>query len=274
MTAAFFFTGMAACIKAISSTIPLYEMVFFRSAISVLLLSLLMLRRGTSFRAKNLPLMVTRSLAGLIAMTCNFYALGHLAFGDVAMLVHTFPLFVALLSFLFLGERLTRSLLFWIFIAMLGIALILKPQLNFFNYAGWIALLASFFTAVVVVVVHQSSETDPSLRIAFYFTATCTLVGAAVMAQHFVLPNLQETLYLLGAGLLGTGGQIVMTRAYGMEDVSRLSPLAYVGVVLSFIVGILFWNEIPTLGSMIGSLIVILCCIQIARIEKPGIVVD
>lgn len=47
--------------------------------------------------------------------------------------------------------------------------LILRPQLDFLNYAGFIALMASFFSAVVVVAIHQSHETDPSLRIAFYF---------------------------------------------------------------------------------------------------------
>ena len=274
LTASVFFTAMAACIKAVSPGIPLYESVFFRSGISAVVLGGLLWHRGVSFRARNFPILIARSLSGFLAMSCNFYALGHLAFGDAAMLVNTFPLFVALLSFLFLGERPTRPLLLWMGIAMAGIVLILRPQLNFLNYAGFIALLAAFFSGVVVVAIHQSHETDPSLRIAFTFTATCTFISLPVMLQNFILPDFRETSLLVASGILGTAGQIVMTHAYGLEDVSRLSPLAYFGVVLSFLMGVAFWGEIPTLWSLAGSLVVILCCIQIARLERPTPVME
>lgn len=274
LTAAFFFTSMAAAVKAVSPEIPLYEIVFFRSTISVVVLGILMCANRIPFRARNFPLLATRSLSGFLAMSCNFYALGHLTFGDTSMLVNTFPLFVALLSFLFLGERPTRTLLFWILVALIGIVLILRPQLNFLNYAGFIALMASFFSAVVVVAIHQSHETDPSLRIAFYFTASCTLISAPIMLQNFVLPTPRETAFLVLMGLMGTGGQIVMTKAYGLEEVSRLSPLAYFGVILSFLMGIIFWKEIPTAWSIAGSAVVMLCCIQIARLEKPTPLID
>ena len=69
--------------------------------------------------------------------------------------------------------------------------------------------------------------------------------------------------------IMYNGGQIVMTKAYGMEEVSRISPLAYFGVVLSFLMGVIFWGEIPTLWSIVGSAMVMLCCVQIARLEKP-----
>ena len=274
IAASVFFTGMAACIKAASPDIPLYELVFFRSAISALVLGLLLWGRKMDFRARNLSLLVTRSLSGFLAMSCNFYALGHLPFGDAAMLVSTFPIFVAVLSFLFLGERPTRSL--WILIAAswAGILLILRPQFHFWNFAGLIALLAAVLSAVVVIVIHQSHESDPSLRIAFYFTATCAFLALPVMLQRFVTPNLRETLLLTASGLLGTAGQIAITRAYGFEEVSRLAPLAYTGVVLSFLFGLIFWNEIPTAWSILGGSIVILCCILIARREKPTPVIE
>jgi drug/metabolite transporter (DMT)-like permease len=274
LSAAFFFTAMAACVKAVSPKIPLYETVFFRSIISVLILGYLMRRRGIRFRARNFPLMMTRSLSGLAAMSCNFYALGHLSFGDSAMLVHTFPIFVAILSFIFLGERPTKKLLLLIVISWIGILLILRPHLNFLNFAGFIALLAAIFSAIVVVVIHQTHETDPSLRIALYFTGICTFVSLPIMLQHFEVPNFRETALLIGSGLFGTAGQIVMTKAYGLEDVSRLSPLAYIGVILSFIMGVLFWNEVPNTWSLVGGLVVISCCIQIARLEKPAPVIE
>lgn len=274
ITAVTCFTCMAASIKAVSSSIPLYESVFCRSAISALLLGFLMWKRRIPFRAKNFPLLFTRSLSGLLAMSCNFYVLGKLSLGDASMLVNTFPIFVALLSFLFLDERPSRVLLTWIAVAMAGIILILRPQFDFINYAGFIALLAAIFSAVVVVVIRQSHETDPSLRIAFYFTAIAAFVSFPIMLESFVRPGLREAGLLGLAGLFGTAGQILMTRAYGLEDVSRLSPLSYVGVVMAFVLGILFWKEIPTAWSIAGTAIVMAACIQIARLEKPTPVIE
>lgn len=274
VAAAFFFTGMAACVKAVSPRIPVWEVIFFRSVITAAIIGALLAHRRISFRANNFSLLITRSLSGFLAMSCNFYALGHLSLGDAAMLVNTFPVFVAILSFVFLGERPSRRLLLWIVIAMVGIVLVLRPQLNFLNYAGFIALMAAVFSAIVVVAIHQSHETDPSLRIAFYFTATCTFISIPIMLQHFVTPASREWVFLIGSGLIGTGGQILMTRAYGMDEVSRLSPLAYVSVILSFIAGVVFWDEIPTHWSLVGSLVVIGACLVIAKMKKPIPVLD
>ena len=275
IAASFFFVAMAACIKEVSGRMPVYETVFFRAFVSAVILGGLMKARRTGFRAKNLPLMLTRSLSGFAAMSCNFYALGKLSFGDACTLVNTFPVFAALFSFLFLGERPTKAL--WVLIALswAGIFMILRPQFHFLNFAGFVALLAAIFSAVVIVVIHQTHETDPSLRIAFYFTALCAFIAFPLMMQDFVPPDAREWALLLGAGILGTGGQILMTRAYGLSDVSRLAPLSYVAVVLSFVAGMIFWGEIPTPWSVAGSAVVILGCVLIARLEKqPPVAAD
>lgn len=263
-----FFTGMAACVKALAVHIPLYEMIFFRSGISALLLWILLRQRRIPVRATRMRLLLIRSLLGFIAMSCNFYALSHLPLGDAAILTNSFPIFVALLSFFLLDERPDRGLFLWITIALLGIALILKPQFNFFNYTGLLALLSSLLNGMVVIAIHISHETDPSPRIAFYFMAVCTLLATPPMLHHFVTPQGPEIWFLVGMGLFGAIGQILMTRAYGLEDVSRLAPLAYSGVIFSFLIGILFWEEIPTWSAGLGSLVVIVSCIRIAKREQ------
>lgn len=269
VTAMVLYTAMSACVKAVSGRIPVSESIFFRASIAAFLIGVLAMSRGVSFKAGNVPLLVARSLSGLLAMSCNFYALGKMTLGDLSVLGNTFPIFVAVLSAVFLDEKLTRALIVWIAVALMGILILLRPDFHFFNVTGLIVLLGAFFSAIVVIVIHQSHETEPSLRIAFYFMMTCTIVSIPLMAQHYVIPTRLELLFLTGAGVFGTGGQILMTRAYGLEDVSRLAPLAYSGVVFSFLAGLLFWGEMPTLASMAGGFIVILACLRIFRLEKP-----
>lgn len=271
---AIFYALMSACVKAVGPAIPIYEVIFFRAGMSVFVIGILLQKKSIAFKAKNLSVLMFRSITGLTAMACNFYVLNHLTLGDASMLVNTFPLFVALLSIFILGEKPSPALWLWIVLAIAGVSIILKPQFNFFNYAGFIALISALLTGVVVVAIHQSHETEPALRIAFYFTTISTLFCVPLLFYHVVMPDLRQSLFLTGAGIFGTIGQITMTKAYGLEDVSKLAPLASVGVLFSFILDILFWSAIPSLWTLAGGTLVLFACAQIARLEKTEPIVE
>lgn len=274
ISATFFFTAMGACVKGASQTIPLFEIVFTRSIVSVIMLAFFLQWRGITYRAGNPLMLISRALAGSLAIGCNFYALGHLNFGDATVLLLTFPVFVALLSFIFLGERPSRRLLMLIGIAWLGIALILKPQLDVVNFAGLIALLAAIFSSLDVMTVHLSTRTDHALRIAFYLVAGASLMSFPLMLQNFVWPTPFTALLLLGAGVFGTFAQILISQAYGLGEVSRLSPLSYVSVVNAFVLGLIVWDEVPHWSSLLGAGTVVVCCIVIARLKKTEPLLD
>lgn len=267
--AAILFSCMAACIKAVSPRISVAESVFFRSLVPSIAFGFLMVRERLSFRTSHFPLLLTRSLLGLLAMSCKFYALGHLALGDTAILGSTFPIFVVLFASFFLSEKITGGLMFWILVALGGVGLILQPQFEFLNYAGLIALLSSALTALVVTVIHQLRQIEKATRIIFYFSVTCLLVSLPVMLQDFVWPDARELSFLLVAGGLATLGQFLITYAYGLEEISKLSPLSYAGILTSFILGIIFWHEVPTWEAIVGGLVVVLCCVRIIRMRKP-----
>ena len=186
------------------------------------------------------------------------------------MLLLTFPVFVALFSFLFLGERPTRKLLLLIAIAWGGILLIIEPQFRVLNFAGLIALLAGLFSSIDVIAIGALRRNENPLRITVYFVALSSLISFPLMLQDFIWPSVQDWIALLGAGLAGTVAQVAISQAYGLDDTSRLAPLSYVSVVFAFAVGLFFWQEIPPITSVVGSLVVVYCCIRIARLEKSG----
>ena len=159
-------------------------------------------------------------------------------------------------------------------IAWLGIALILKPQLDVVNFAGLIALLAAIFSSLDILTVHLSTRTDHALRIAFYLVAGASLISFPLMLQDFVWPTRVAWLFLLGAGVFGTFAQILISQAYGLGEVSRLSPLSYLSVVNAFFLGLIIWGEIPQGSSLLGSGLIVVCCVFIARIEKTEPLLD
>ncbi len=268
--AGFFFTVMGACVKGAAASLPLFEIVFFRSLVSLVVMGLILKQLGQRFRPHNFPLMSSRAVAGFLGVCCNFYGLSHLGLGDATVLLLTFPIFVALLSIFFLGEKPTRQLVILIALAWIGIALILKPQIQVLNFAGFVALLAALFSSFDIITINLLRRAEHPFLITFYLFALSTVASFPMMLQDYVSPTPTAWLFLLGAGLAGTIAQALISQAYGLDEASRLAPLSYISVIFSFMAGLLFWNEIPTWLSIVGVAVVIFCCVQVARLEKTG----
>lgn len=274
VAAVFGFIAMGACVKGAAATIPLFEIVCVRSLIASLIIGGLMLREGMDFRGRHWPLLMNRALFGFIAMICNFYAIATLHYGDASLLVNTYPLWAVLLSAIFLGERPHARLYLWIGLAWVGVAVILRPQLAFMNLAGLVALVGAVFVAYNAVLIRKSYRHDPALRIAFYFSLFATVASVGPALATGVVPTLRDASLLLGSGIFGGLAQILLTMAYGRGSVSNLSPLSYLGVIAAFVMGWAFWNEVPTLWTAIGSMIVIGACMQILRGRDTVVVVN
>ena len=73
--ASFFFSLMTVCVKIIDNRIPIYELVFFRSLISLFITSLIINKKNINPWGKNRPLLILRGLLGTIALVCIFYAI-------------------------------------------------------------------------------------------------------------------------------------------------------------------------------------------------------
>ncbi len=258
MVAAIFFATMGACLKFALQGIPLYETIFFRAAMSSLIIGGVMRVKGVGYWGSNRKYLLARSLAGFIAMSCIFYSLTYLPLADAAVLQQTAPLFVALLSIWFLGEHVTPQLLMYLLLGLFGVVLVLQPEGKMLNVYGLIALLGAFFSGLAYVFVRRLHQTDNSWVIAFHFASITAVLAFPVAVWQFVWPSPSQWLALVGAGLLGTGGQIFMTTAYRYEEASKLAPFSYIAIFLAFIYGIIFWSEIPDKYMVFGAILIIL----------------
>ena len=74
--AAFFFAGMAVCVKFASATFSSFELVFFRGLVSLAFMAVVLRVRGTPWRTP-VPLMhLTRSIIGATSLGAWFMPSG------------------------------------------------------------------------------------------------------------------------------------------------------------------------------------------------------
>ncbi len=267
LTAALLFALTGAIIKHVAQHLPNEMVVFFRSFFGLLALSPFFLRHGPRYYAtKRLGPHLVRALAGLAAMYCYFFAIAHLPLAEAVLLNYTAPLFIPLAALLWVGESFSRKLWWPIGIGFAGIVLILKPGLSLLAPIAFIGLASGLLSALAMAGIRKLTDTEPAIRVVFYFSLTSTLISALPLAWHWQTPAADLWLPLFLIGALSTAAQILMTRGYAHAPAAQVGPFLYAIVVFAGLFGWTIWQEIPDWLSFAGTLLVILAGILTIRL--------
>lgn len=260
------FAIMGALIKSASTTLPNEMIVFFRSAIGLLALTPWLVRhrwRGIATRRWRGHLV--RSLAGLAAMYCYFYSLGHLRLGDATLFNYSSPLFIPLIALLWLREPVPATLWWPIGLGFIGLILILKPGLSAFHPVSLIAMASGVLTAAAMTGIRRLAHTEPAARIVFYFSGVSALISALPLYQAWTPPTPQLWAILAVIGVLATAAQLLMTRAYAQAPAAQIGPFSYATVVFAALAGWIGWGERPDALAVAGMLLVAAAGVVIIR---------
>ncbi|OXS99643.1 EamA family transporter [Notoacmeibacter marinus] len=257
---------MVSCIKA-AGDLPPGQLVFFRSFFAVpFILGWLVMRghlRG-AWKTDRPFTHLIRGLFGVVAMGCNFYALTLLPLPDATALFYANPLFVTIISALFLGEvvRLFR----WgaVIVGLIGVVIISWPQMTLGEGLGSeqrdgviFMLLGAFFAALAMVTVRQLVKTEGSATIVLWFSMVASFAALATLPFGWRMPTPQEWTLLLASGALGGLGQILLTQSYRYASLATIAPFEYTSMLLAIGVGFVIFGEVPTVYTIVGSAVVI-----------------
>ena len=229
---------------------------FFVGALAALAVALI---RRTSLRVRRHKEQLWRSVFGTGAALATFFTLAapELAVGDAVTLFATAPIFVALLSWPLLGEKVGGSVVLALVFAFAGIVLVAHPSFHTASYLVGSGTLAAVSSALAMVWLRRMGPDESSEGIVFQFSAFGTLVAVAISIPVWITPDLRTASFLLVTGLSGGLAQICMTRAYALDRAARISAIGYSGIVFTRVFALPVFGERPTLLAVAGSLLVI-----------------
>jgi drug/metabolite transporter (DMT)-like permease len=249
---------MGATVKVVSADLPNQMTVFMRNLFGLLLLLPLVWRNGIGqLRTRIIHLHLLRAVAGVSAMYCFFYALANLPLAEGMLLKMTAPLFMPLIAWYWMSEGVTKTVLLAIGFGFLGVVLVLHPQ-GEFNEIALVGLLGGLFASLAKVTVRRLGHSEPSVRVVFYFSLLSMLVSALPALLDWQTPTPGQWGLLLLIGLLGTFGQLLLTRGYAIAAAASVSPFTYFSVIFGAFYGYLFWDEHLSLQFIAGALIIAL----------------
>jgi drug/metabolite transporter (DMT)-like permease len=251
------FSLLAALVKFVSPRIPVFEIVLWRCVLALPIMAWLLKHRKVPLVATRLRLVAVRTLFGFVAMSLFFFSLSQLYLADAVLLAKMQPLWIAMLAPWLLKERPSVSTLASVVVSMLGVALILQPSLSL-SATGAAAVVASALASAIahLTIRRLSADDDPGV-IVFNFMAGTALLALPLAAPTAVIPCWIDALALTGIAVLATMGQVLLTRAYAVEEAPVVAAAGYASVVFGVLWGLLFWSEVPTALTWIGGVLLV-----------------
>ena len=264
---------MGGAVRMASTEIPNEMVVFLRNAFGLLALWPWIRRVGLSGLATDQWRgHLLRSLTGLSAMYCGFYAIARLDLAQAVLLNFSAPLYIAPIAWLWLGEAITGRLMLSALIGFAGVALILKPGTAPFSTDAAIGAFSGLLAAIAMVSLRSMAPSEPPVRAVVYFSAIGTVVSAVPLIWAWETPAPVTLLIMAAAGIFATLGQILLTTGYLLAPAARVAPYTYSTVIFAALIGWIFWHEVPDLMSTAGALLVCLAGIlAVARPKAPQI---
>ncbi|HRP23664.1 DMT family transporter [Thauera sp.] len=256
----FLFACMGVCVKLGSADFSTGEIVFYRGAVSMLMMVGLAALQRRPLTTPHWRMHVSRSLSGSLALCCYFFAIGLLPLATAVTLNYTSPIFVALLLAAFFGERLRWPVLLAVVVGFAGVVVLLRPTLQPDQWAGAVAGLGSgAIASLAYISVRELGRVgEPEVRTVFWFSLTTSLIGFAwALASGIHRPAGLQWLTLLGVGLFGGLAQLAMTRSYRYGRTVVSANLSYATVIFASLFGMLLWDEImpPSSWLAIGLIV-------------------
>ncbi len=264
-----FFTSMGMIIKTLGETMPSYHLVFYRNVFAALMIApFLFKQRVSHIKTKRIGLHLARTIFGLAAMFCFFYALANIELANAMLLKLTGPIFIPIVAILWIHEKVSVKTYFGIALGFIGVIIFLNPTAEV-QIASVIGLIGGALAATAKVAIRKMSDTEPTARIVFYFAlfgALFSLIPMIIGERY--MPTPYEWMLLVTLGLVGTIGQFCLTKAYHMAPASQVGPFTYSSLLWASLAGWIFWNEWPEINTFIGAGLIISAGIVILYSKK------
>ena len=252
-----------------SDDYPLGQVLFFRGFFGIIIYFLIMPRDRIKnfYYTKRVGLHFLRCFFGLIALIAIFIALRNLPLATVVSISFAAPIFTTIFSIIFLSEKVGFYRWLAVLVGFIGIIVITEPGFGTLNLYYIYPIIFCLGLSYVAITIRQLSTTEPVWLIALNFSIVITLVSLFTIPFGWIMPSIQDLVLLSMIGFLGGFANLWLSQSFKLSEVSLVSPLKYLALVFGIVFGYLIWDEIPTVKTLLGAMLVVFSSLIILRRE-------
>ena len=257
IAATFFFALMNVGVKYLSN-IPAVEIVFFRSIVSLVITFSYLKAKKINPWGNNKKILFIRGFAGAIALVMFFITVQEIPLASAVTIQFLTPIFTAILGIFIVREKVNPLQWLFFLISFAGILIIQGVDARISPLYLVIGLAAGLFAGIAYNMIRKLSISEHPMVIILYFPLVTIPVTGPYVLTHFVLPIGMDWLVLLFIGLTTQFAQFYLTRAFQIEEVSKIASIKYVEIVYALILGFFIFEETYEWSSYVGIAVVLL----------------
>lgn len=248
-----------------------WQFLFLRSLMIFAILAGWIFATRQTLRPRRYSGVIARSLFMSIAMGIYFGALGFLSVAQTLAGLFTSPIFVLVISALFLGKHIGVWRIFAVVVGFCGILLVLEPWQSDFTMFMFLPVLAGLFYALGVIATRQWCENETTfVLVAWNFLGLWILGGIGVLlftitpvsSPDFITSGwVTPSTAFLGITLLQAIGSLIavigLTRGYQLAEASYVTVFEYSVLVFAAAWAFLLWGQVLPASAAIGIVLII-----------------
>ena len=248
---------------------PIGQVLFFRGFFGIIFYFFVIPknRLHNFYYTKRAGLHFLRCASGLIALVAIFIALRELPLATVVSISFGAPIFTTIFSIFLLSEKVGIYRWLAVIIGFVGILIITEPGMTSLNIYYIYPIIFCLGLSYVAIAIRKLSTTEPVWLISFYFSLSITILSLFSIPYGWVMPSLNDFIYLSLIGIFGGVANLWLSQSYKYSEVSLVTPLKYLALVFAIIFGYFIWNEVPTIKTLLGAILVIVSTMIIFKRE-------
>ncbi|OAN97826.1 DMT family transporter [Sulfitobacter geojensis] len=254
------FTAMAISGRELSSGFDTFEIMMYRSAFGFLVVLILAFATG-SIRQVGTGALRTHLIRNVFHFTGQnlwFFAVISVPLAQVFALEFTSPLWVIVLSFLLLGERLTKIRALAGVMGFIGILIVARPSIDGMSAGILAAASCAIFFALTYVFTKRLTRTESITAIMFYLTLIQLVFGIITAGYDgdIALPTAAALPWLILVACCGLLAHFCITKALTIAPATVVAPIDFARLPLVAVAAMLLYNETIDIWVFVGALII------------------
>jgi drug/metabolite transporter (DMT)-like permease len=245
--------------KWLVATYPVGEVLFARNAVSLTLFSAFLLpTTGLAvLRTRRLGSHVMRSTSQFFSQSLILIAFSMMPLASATAINFSSPLFATLASLAFLKERVGPARWVALAVGFLGVLIVTNPGAETFQVGALYALGNAVLFGTVTAGVRGMTSTESTETLTLYQLLLLTTFYAATLPFAFTAPAWLDMGLMAANGVVNLVGQYWWTRSLHLAPTSAVVPFQYLSLIWAMILGFALWGDMPTVGLIVGSAVVV-----------------
>ena len=289
LAAMLIFAVQDSLMKYIYNSVSLYEVYIIRTIVSFILVIIFLkiLKKPIVFKTHYPLLTLCRVILFFFGFSSFYIALTVMPLATATALFFISPFLITIFAKFILKDQIGPRRWIAVIVGFIGVYIILNPNFDDFDYFSLTPILCAFCYSLSMIIIKKTSEKDNVYQQMFQFYIGAMIISTIFYffigdgryntidnpAAQFIFrewfSNLEFSLiYMIALGFTAAAAFLLVFSAYRVASPAVVSPFEYSILIWSTLSGWIFFNEVPTINTIIGMFLIVFGGIYIFMREK------